>query len=104
MVGVDGCQGALFRIYRYVRGGFCKVGRRRVSVGREIEVEECEVGICEGVRYEGTPSRPKSICCMRAPGRGMGVEVSHEGVVTMPVEKKIKSGHEIGRTGGVRGM
>ena len=40
-------------IYSCVGGVFCEVGRIRVAlggeVGKEIEVEECKVGICEGV-------------------------------------------------------
>ena len=34
----------------------------------------------------------------------MGVEVSHDDVATTGVEKEVKSGYEIGRPGGVRGV
>ena len=40
----------------------------------------------------------------RVQGRAIGVEISDEDVVTTGVEKKVKNGYEIGRTGGVRGM
>ena len=33
----------------------------------------------------------------------MVIKVSHDDVFTTVVEKKVKSGHQIGRTGGVRG-
>ena len=51
MVGVDGREGAPFKVYRYVKAGYCEVEIRRDGMGRdsgrEIVVEECEVGLCD---------------------------------------------------------
>ena len=35
VIGVEGREGAPFRIYSYVRGGYCKVGRKRVFMSGE---------------------------------------------------------------------
>ena len=48
-------------------GHDCEVGRGAVSTrgeaGRRIDVEECEVGVCEGFGDEGTSSlRPVTFC------------------------------------------
>ena len=101
MVGVEGCEDASFRIYSYMRGGYCKVGRRREvgrEVGRGIEVEECE----KGVGDVGTPNLRLVVCRLRVLGRAMDVEVSYDDVVSTGVKKKEKSGHKIGGIGGVR--
>ena len=65
---------------------------------------EIEVGVCEGVDDVGTPSLRPVMCSLRVAGRTMGVEVSHEDVVTTGVGDKVTRGREIGWTGGVRGM
>ena len=53
MVALESREGALLIIHSYVRGGYFKVGRRKVFVGREagrgITVEECELRVCVGV-------------------------------------------------------
>ena len=81
MVGVEGHKDGPFRIYSYVRGGYCEVGRRRVSeegeAGRGIEVEECEVGVYEGVCDVGTPNLRLVICSLTLRSRALDVEVSH---------------------------
>ena len=57
---------------------------RSGEVGRTIEVEECDVGVCEGVSDEGTPEwYPDNI--RGGGGRAMGIEDSHGDVVTTEV-------------------
>ena len=57
MVGDKSREDAPFRVYSNMSGDYCEVGRR-VSVGREegrrIEVEDCEVRVCEEDNDEGT--------------------------------------------------
>ena len=89
MVGVEGREGTPLRIYSYVKGGYCKGGRRRVSVGgeagREIEAEECEVGVCERIGDVGASNLRLVICGLRVSSRAKDVEVSHDDVVTTAV-------------------
>ena len=56
------------------------------ETGMGIEFEMYEVRICDGVGDKGTSSRCRGICCSRVPGSAMGVEVSHDDVVTTELE------------------
>ena len=51
--------------------------------------------------YIGTPSLRPVMRSFRVPDIAMGVEVSHEDVVTTGVEVRVKSGREIRWTAGV---
>ena len=75
--------------------GFPKEGRQ---IWR-IQVEDCEVRVCERVGFEGTPSRRLGTCCTRVPGRTMGVKVSHDDAVSKEDEERVKIRRETGMTG-----
>ena len=54
-----------------MRASYFEVGRRRVSergkLDRRIEVEKCEVGVCEGISDVGIPNHSLSIGTSRTP-------------------------------------
>ena len=58
----------------------------------------------EGFDDEGTPRLRPVTCCSRVPGGAIGVEVSHDDVVTMEVEEKVNIWPEIGRIVADRGI
>ena len=57
----------------------------------------------DSVISTSTPCLRKCTCCLRIPGRAIGVEVSHDDVVITKVKKKVKVRYEIGGTSGYRG-
>ena len=71
----------------------------RGETARKIKVEECKVEVFD----VGTLSLCMVMCSLRVTGRAMGVEVSHEDVVTTGIEVMVKSGREIWWAGEVRG-
>ena len=89
-------------IVRSGEGG-CK---RKKEAGREIEFEECEVGVCEAFGDVGIPSLRPVMWSLKVPGRAMGVEVSHKVVVTTEVKERVTIGREIGgqEWGGMTGI
>ena len=107
MIGFKGREGTPLGVYSTVSGEYCEGVRGKaydgVEAGMRIEVEDCEIRVCEGFGDENNPSRYLGECYPRVPEEAMNVEVSHDDVVNRGVEEQVKIKRETGRIGGDEG-